>query len=70
MPTHERHVKIEWEWEVPETTLEEAIGRNAQLDLHAEEHIRDMMKQGYREGELHYDVNEISYSGYWRAVWD
>lgn len=60
----ERKIEITYHWssfdytEIPDT-------HERELKEHAEERVFKMRADGYVEGELYYEIENIIYSGWW-----
>lgn len=44
------------------------IDHQEQLEIDALQRIYEMQNDGYTSGELHSDVNEIEYQGWWSLI--
>lgn len=59
-----RKIEINYNWDLsdyPDLDFE----TRSQLENHAEERISEMRKEHYTSGELHYENDKVSVSGWW-----
>jgi hypothetical protein len=61
---HITDLPISWRW----TNAKDLSKEDKQfLDNEAKSHIFSKIKEGFIAGELHTEINDVEYSGYWTA---